>query len=92
MAGIAALALAYVLSQFYRSFLAVLTPALSAELGVTKADLSLASGVWFLAFAVSQFAIGVALDRFGPRRTAAVHARPRRQRRRLPVCGCRAPG
>jgi sugar phosphate permease len=72
MAGIAALALAYVLSQFYRSFLAVLTPALSAELGATKADLSLASGVWFIAFAVSQFAVGVALDRFGPRRTAGL--------------------
>jgi hypothetical protein len=42
MAGIAALAIAYVLSQFYRSFLAVLTPVLTAELGATKTDLSLA--------------------------------------------------
>jgi hypothetical protein len=41
MAGIATLAIAYVLSQFYRSFLAVLTPALTAELGATKAQLSL---------------------------------------------------
>ena len=66
MAGIAALAVAYVLSQFYRSFLAVLTPALTAELGATKADLSLASGVYFLTFALAQFPIGVSLDRFGP--------------------------
>lgn len=71
MAGIAALAAAYVLSQFYRSFLAVLTPALSLELGATKADLSAASGAWFAVFALMQFAIGIWLDRHGPRRTAA---------------------
>jgi sugar phosphate permease len=72
MAGIAALALAYVLSQFYRSFLAVLSPALIADLGASKAELSFASGVWFIAFALMQFAVGVSLDRFGPRRTASV--------------------
>lgn len=72
MAGLAALALAYVLSQFYRSFMAVLTPVLASELGTTKADLSLASGLFFLSFALAQFGIGVSLDRFGPRRTAAV--------------------
>ncbi|WP_353641562.1 MFS transporter [Mesorhizobium sp. WSM2239] len=71
MAGIAALAIAYVLSQFYRSFMAVLTPVLTDELGATKAELSLASGAFFISFALSQFAIGVSLDRFGPRRTAA---------------------
>lgn len=71
MAGLAALAIAYVLSQFYRSFLAVLTPSLIDELGATKGDLSVASGAWFVAFAVSQFAIGVWLDRYGPRRTSA---------------------
>lgn len=72
MAGLFALAVAYVLSQFYRSFLAVLTPALTAELGATKADLSLASGIYFLTFALAQFPIGVSLDRFGPRLTCAV--------------------
>lgn len=72
MAGIASLTFAYVLSQFFRSFLAVLTPALSLEIGATKADLSAASGAWFAAFALSQFAVGVSLDRFGPRITAAV--------------------
>lgn len=72
MAGIAALAVAYVLSQFYRSFLAVLTPVLTADLGATKSDLSLASGVYFLTFALAQFGVGVSLDRFGPRRTGAI--------------------
>ncbi|WP_395446982.1 MFS transporter [Aminobacter sp. UC22_36] len=71
MAGIATLAIAYVLSQFYRSFMAVLTPALTAELGATKAELSFASGAFFITFALAQFAIGVSLDRFGPRRTAS---------------------
>ncbi len=71
MPGLIALAVAYVLSQFYRSFLAVLTPQLTAELGADKGDLSLASGVWFITFAVMQFAVGVGLDRYGPRRTAA---------------------
>lgn len=72
MAGIAALAIAYVLSQFYRSFLAVLTPVLGADLDMTKADLSAASGIWFMVFALSQFLVGIWLDRFGPRRTAAL--------------------
>src|SRR5690554_3080094 len=72
MAGLAALAMAYVLSQFYRTFMAVLSPTLIEELGATKGDLSIASGAWFIAFALSQFAIGVALDRYGPKRTAAV--------------------
>ena len=72
MAGIAAFAVAYVLSQFYRSFMAVLTPALTAELGATKAELSFASGAFFIAFALAQFAVGVSLDRYGPKRTAAV--------------------
>jgi sugar phosphate permease len=72
MAGIAALAVAYVLSQFYRSFLAVLTPALTDELGASKLELSIASGAWFAAFALMQFVVGVSLDRYGPRRTAAI--------------------
>lgn len=72
MAGISALAIAYVLSQFFRSFLAVLTPVLGEELGASKGDLSAASGAWFAAFALMQFIVGVSLDRYGPRRTAGV--------------------
>ncbi|HEV7252443.1 MAG TPA: MFS transporter [Mesorhizobium sp.] len=72
MAGIGALAIAYVLSQFYRACLAVLTPALVSDLGASKADLSAASGAWFAAFALAQFGVGVSLDAYGPRRTAAI--------------------
>lgn len=70
MIGLFALGTGYVLSQFYRSFMAVLTPILIDELGATKADLSLASGIWFLTFALSQFAVGVCLDKYGPKLTA----------------------
>lgn len=70
--GIAALLLAYVLSQFYRAFLAVMTPVLKADLGLSAADLASASGWWFLAFAAMQVPIGTALDRVGPRLTAGV--------------------
>lgn len=70
MTGMAALGIAYVLSQFYRVFLAVLSPTLSAELGVGAAALGWASAAWFIAFALMQIPLGVALDRIGPRRTA----------------------
>lgn len=67
--GIAALVTGYLLSQFYRAFLAVLAPVLKTDLGATAAELASASGWWFLAFAAIQLPIGVALDRHGPRRT-----------------------
>ena len=72
IAGIAALVAAYVLSQFYRAFLAVLAPVLGVEIGAGADDLAAASGVWFLAFALAQIPVGWALDRIGPRRTASV--------------------
>ena len=69
--AIAALMLGYVFSQFYRAFLAVLTPVLATDLGATPESLASASGWWFLAFAVMQLPVGWALDRIGPRRTAS---------------------
>ncbi len=72
MAGLTALAIAYVLSQFYRTFLAVLTPVLGAEIGATNTDFALASGAWFASFSAMQFVVGVCLDKYGPKRTAAV--------------------
>jgi MFS family permease len=69
MPGIVALCAGYVLSQFYRSFLAVLAPQLSEEIGVNAETLSIALGAWFVAFALMQFPVGTALDRIGPRRT-----------------------
>lgn len=69
--GIACLVLGYLLSQFYRAFLAVLTPVLQTDLGAGPDDLALSSGLWFLAFALMQLPVGAALDSLGPRRTSA---------------------
>ncbi len=59
----------YTLSQFYRSFLAVVAPDLARELTLSAADLGNISAAWFAAFALSQIPVGVALDRLGPRRS-----------------------
>ncbi|MEL6617255.1 MAG: MFS transporter [Pseudomonadota bacterium] len=67
--GLILLALAYVLSQFFRAFLAVLTGPLQSDLGIGPEVLATASGYWFLAFAVMQLPVGKALDTVGPRRT-----------------------
>lgn len=66
------LCFAYVLSQFFRAFLAVLTQVLNTDIGATPADLAFASGIWFLVFAAMQIPVGAALDRIGPRLTSSV--------------------
>ncbi|MBQ0749297.1 MAG: MFS transporter [Roseovarius sp.] len=71
-AGLVLLSLAYVLSQFFRAFLAVLSGPLALDIGATPDDLALASGLMFVTFAAMQLPVGWALDRVGPRRTAAV--------------------
>jgi len=68
--SIAWLVVAYLLSQFYRAFLAVLAPALARDIGVDADALATASGIWFLVFAAMQIPVGIMLDRLGPRRTA----------------------
>jgi MFS family permease len=65
------LLLAYTLSQFYRTFLAIVAGDLSRDLGLNAADLGNMSGIWFLAFALAQFPVGWCLDVVGPRRTLA---------------------
>ena len=72
--GIAAVALVgtliaiYVVSQFLRNSIGVIAPNLAAELGLTPGDIGLLSSVFFFAFAAVQIPLGMALDRFGPRR------------------------
>lgn len=70
--GLFFLVIGYLLSQFYRAFMAVLAGPLQAELGVSADDLALSSGLWFLAFAAMQLPLGWALDSIGPRRTTAL--------------------
>ncbi len=69
--GLILLCLAYVLSQFFRAFLAVLSGVLEQDLGAGPEDLALASSFWFLSFAAMQLPVGWALDHIGPRRTGS---------------------
>lgn len=70
--GLILLCLAYVLSQFFRAFLAVLADILEHDIGTTPEDLAFASGLWFLSFAALQLPVGWALDRIGPRLTSSI--------------------
>lgn len=65
---VAVLCTAYVLSQFFRSSNAVIAPDLTRELGLSPEVLGALTGAFFLVFSLSQVPVGVALDRFGPRR------------------------
>lgn len=71
-AGLILLCLGYVLSQFYRAFLAVMTDVLEVDIGVSSDQLATASGLWFLSFALMQIPVGWALDMVGPRRVTAL--------------------
>jgi predicted MFS family arabinose efflux permease len=68
----ACFASAYLLSYFYRNVNAVISPELSAELGIHAASLGLLTGAYFFAFAAMQLPAGMLLDRYGPRRVEPV--------------------
>src|SRR5581483_8960793 len=57
----------YYLSYLFRSINALIAGDLTAELGLTAADLGLLTSVYFLVFATVQLPFGVLLDRCGPR-------------------------
>jgi len=59
----------FVLSQFYRVTIAVITPELNAELSMTAQELSLMSAAFFYAFAAMQIPIAIYLDRIGAKKT-----------------------
>lgn len=71
MTSFVVLLLAYILSQFFRSFLAVISGDLTRDLGLDQGQLGSLQAAWLIAFALSQFPVGYALDRAGPRRTLA---------------------
>jgi len=64
--------LSYIISQFYRSANAVIGPDLMRELHLTPDDLGILTGAFFITFSVSQLPCGIAIDRWGPRRTILV--------------------
>jgi hypothetical protein len=90
----AGFAAAYLLSYVYRTVNAVISPDLSADLGVSASSLGLLTSVYFLAFAATQLPAGMLLDRYGPRRVepvlltiadAALRS-PQRQPDRIGIC------
>src|SRR5262245_17622044 len=69
--GLATLAFAYLLSNFYRSAIAIIARLVAQDLGLDQALLGALSSAWFIAFAAMQIPVGVLLDRYGSRRTVA---------------------
>jgi MFS family permease len=58
----------YVVSQFLRNSIGVIAPNLADELGLSPVEVGFLSSTFFLVFASVQIPVGMALDRFGPRR------------------------
>ena len=61
-------ALGHYLSSLMRTVNAMLAPQLVAALSLTPGQLGLLTSAFFFAFALAQLPVGMALDRFGPRR------------------------
>jgi len=65
-------ALGYFLSYVYRGLNIGFAPFLSREMNLTASDLGLLTSFYFIGFALAQLPAGLALDRYGARRTDAV--------------------
>jgi predicted MFS family arabinose efflux permease len=61
-------ALGHYLSSLLRAVNAVLAPSLMGELALTPGQLGLLTSAFFFAFALVQLPVGIALDRYGPRK------------------------
>jgi len=57
----------FILSQFFRTAIAVIAPDFMRETGLSAANLGLMTGAYFLAAAAMQLPVGVLFDRYGPR-------------------------
>jgi len=68
----ACFAAAYLLSYTYRTVNAVISPELTATLGISASSLGLLTAAYFIAFASMQVPAGILLDRYGPRRVEPV--------------------
>lgn len=70
--GLWALTFSYVLSQFFRSYVAVISTQLIGDFHFTPQMFGWFSGAFFLVFAAAQIPVGVLFDRFGVRYPTAV--------------------
>lgn len=62
----------YYLSYLFRTIGALVSDRLVMELHLTPGSLGMLNSAYFLTFALAQLPLGVALDRYGPRRVQAV--------------------
>src|SRR6266545_4022178 len=58
----------YTVSQFFRNTIAVIAPELAVELHLSAIDIGLLASAFFFSFTAAQMPLGMALDRFGPKR------------------------
>ena len=65
-------AAAYFLSYLYRTVNSVVGPVIADEMQLGAAELGLLTSAYFIMFAGVQLPLGLALDRYGPRRVQAV--------------------
>jgi MFS family permease len=63
-------ALAHYLACLLRTVNAVLAPGLVESLALDPGQLGLLTSAFFLSFALAQLPVGIALDRYGPRRSS----------------------
>jgi MFS family permease len=73
---LAMLAATTILSQFFRYSMSVIGPELIRDLSLSAQALGAANASFFLALLLAQIPVGVAFDRFGPRRTVAALSVP----------------
>jgi len=71
---VGALAAIYLVSQFLRNSVGVIAPDLAREIGLNAAEIGLLSSAFFFSFAAAQIPLGIALDRYGPKRCMLVCA------------------
>ncbi len=71
---ITALIAIYGVSQFLRSSVGVIATDLARELGLSATEIGLLSSAFFFSFAAAQIPVGIAIDRYGPKRTMVATA------------------
>ena len=69
---VATLCIVYVISQFLRNSVGVIAPNLAAEVQLSAGQIGLLSSAFFFSFAAAQIPLGLAIDRFGPKRCMIV--------------------
>ena len=71
---VATLVAIYSISQFLRNSVGVIANDLARELNLSATEVGLLSSAFFFAFAAAQIPVGIAIDRYGPKRTMLVSA------------------